>query len=212
MPLNLISKISRWQKFDSQTTARLRERFQWQVTSEYWEPITGAELLSVGLHTVWVQLPVTVRNSHSVPAWIPVTAQLDPSCLWLFQLLLLLSLSLINRHLLRICSWKKKNFWYAASFYTSADQSLIGPYKVFSKLTFREIYSLDSISVICQQDREEGSAMPELNSAYLTIFVFCFVFSPTVVKYPMPTVVWQLISIWGFCACVKVVLEFWEES
>lgn len=156
-PLKLISKIARWQKYDSQTTAWLREMFRWQVIAGYWEPITGAELLFLGF--CLSAGPVTVRNSHSFPSWIPGTAQLDPNCLWLFWFLLLLPLLLINRHLLRICSWKNKSFWYAASFYTSADLCLICPYKAFHKLTFGEICSLDS--VICQQGREERDVWPE---------------------------------------------------
>lgn len=121
------------------------EGFQWQVTSGCWEPITEAEPLLVGFclsagSDYW-------WNSNLVPAWIPVTTQLGPNYLCLFLLLLLLPLSLSNRCLPRICSWKKKSFWYAAPFYTSADQCLISPYKIFSKLTFGIFCSLKFISV-----------------------------------------------------------------
>lgn len=120
-------------------------RFQWQVISGCWEPITEAEPRVVGFCLSAV--PVTGSKSNLFPAWIPATTQLDRNDLCLFLLFLLLPLSLINRHVPRICFWKNKSFWYAAPFYASADQCLSSSYKIFSKLTFGIVCSLKSISV-----------------------------------------------------------------
>lgn len=146
-----------------------------------------------------MQVPVTGRNSNLVPVLSPVTIQLDSNYLCLFLLLLLLPLSLINRHLPRIHSWKKKSFWYAAPFYTSADHCLISLYKKFSKLTFvsLNLYLFLSTGLI-----------PELSNVYLTIFWGggLFFFSQ-VVKYPMAAVGLQFISV-----CVSVSVLRWSWS
>lgn len=120
------------------------ERFQWQFTSGCWEPITEAEPLLVGFclssgSNYWWQLkfgPCLDSCNHAIVSTLPVSL-----------LLLLLPLSLINRCLPWIYPWKKKSFWCAAPFYTSADQCFISPYKVFSKLRFGIFCSLKSISV-----------------------------------------------------------------
>lgn len=107
------------------------------------------------------------------------------------MLLLLLPLSLINRHLLRISSWKKKSFWYSAFlfffFFPAHLQTSFLPVHRKYLVDYHLGKSVPMTLSLLIVRRVERMGMLQWSGAYLTMLVVLFFL--TVEKYPMCTTI-----------------------